>query len=71
MIEQFSVYFRTAIKQEAVRGEMNKLWLELVRKGELELTCWCSPKRCHAEIIAQALAEAGRARGLDVEIVYI
>jgi len=58
------------VSNPAVRGEMNKLYKRLVSEGVLELTCWCSPRKCHAEVIAIELARAARARGLAVEVEY-
>lgn len=49
---------------------LNQLFLQLMRKGELSLLCWCSPKRCHAESVARVLARAAAQRGHTVEIIY-
>jgi len=45
----------------------NKMWnseyflllkKELVNKGNIQLGCWCAPKRCHGETIKKYLLEA-------------
>jgi len=71
VIRRFEEWLEQALKRDAkVRAEMNRLYSELIKKGSLELTCWCSPRPCHAEVIARKLAEAARARGLTVEVEY-
>lgn len=32
----------------------------LLKQKEINLTCWCSPKRCHAEVIASYISERVR-----------
>lgn len=61
---------RLSVGDAQIRSEMNRLYQELIRTGRLELTCWCSPRRCHAGEIAQLLAAAAHARGHAVEIEY-
>lgn len=71
VIAQYRRWLRKRLlKDDRVRAEMNRLYRELVQTGQLELTCWCSPRRCHAEVIAEALAQAARARGHRVEVRY-
>jgi hypothetical protein len=40
-----------------VRIELNRLRNIYLETGELNLVCWCHPKRCHAEIIREFLLE--------------
>lgn len=72
VIAQYEEWLRDQLKMknERVRSELNRLYQELVQTGRLELTCWCSPRRCHAEVIAAELARAAGARGLVVEVEY-
>ena len=35
--------------------KLDKLEIELRSKKELELACWCAPKRCHLESVAELL----------------
>lgn len=55
-VAQYEVWLRDqwreagSVKEELIR--LAKLYKE---KGELTLICWCVPKRCHAEIIANAI----------------
>jgi Tfp pilus assembly protein PilO len=72
VIAQYEEWLRDQLKMknERVRSELNRLYQQLVQTGQLELTCWCSPRKCHAEVIAAELARAARARGLVVEVEY-
>lgn len=38
----------------AVINELNRL-LDLARKGDLKLRCFCSPKACHGDVIKEFL----------------
>jgi hypothetical protein len=38
-----------------VRDELNRLANKLIEDGELTLVCWCAPKNCHADVIAEAI----------------
>jgi hypothetical protein len=70
VIGQYRDWLKTRLeaRDQAIRTALNDLYRELVTRGELELTCWCAPRRCHAEVIAEFLAEAAARRGLRVEI---
>ena len=39
---------------QRVTEELDRL-KEIAKKGDLVLGCWCAPKRCHAEIIKNAI----------------
>jgi hypothetical protein len=38
-----------------IKDELIRLARMYEEKGELQLECWCSPKPCHAEVIAEAI----------------
>jgi hypothetical protein len=42
-------------KNPRVVGELRRLANILETTGELDLACWCSPKPCHADVIAKAV----------------
>lgn len=42
-------------KNRVVVGELFRLARKYEETGELQLECWCSPKPCHAEVIAEAV----------------
>lgn len=43
-------------KNRAVLMELYRL-LQLAMKGDLELRCFCAPKRCHGDVIKRVLEE--------------
>jgi hypothetical protein len=46
---------RILARASEVTDEMDRLRATANRHGELVLLCWCAPKGCHAEAIAEAL----------------
>ena len=60
VIEQYELWLREQIEvwNPDVCHELNRLYRIARASGELELTCWCAPRRCHAEVIRQVLLEA-------------
>lgn len=48
-----NIQWRTG--NHAVRQELRRLADILQEEGELKLACWCAPKNCHANVIAQAV----------------
>ena len=45
----------------AQRMELERLYA-IAQEQPLELVCWCAPKRCHADVIAEALHAMHRTR---------
>lgn len=54
---QYQVYFDNKIKanDEAFMSELSRLLMTWEEYGQLNLFCWCAPKRCHAETIKNYL----------------
>ncbi len=51
--EQFATHFDAKVKQEgAFREEVIRIY-RLAKEQDVTLQCWCAPKRCHADHIAQ------------------
>lgn len=46
--------YKIRLKDPKVLGELTRL-LELARKGDLKLRCFCAPKRCHGDVIKKVL----------------
>lgn len=43
-------------KDKSVIEELKRLQEKAyANEGKLELTCWCSPKKCHGDIIAEVI----------------
>ena len=62
--------FKT-VDAAAVRAEMERLGA-LVREGErLRLLCWCAPKRCHANAIADKVVELARQQDDSKQVAMI
>jgi hypothetical protein len=60
VIGQYELWLREqiAVWNPEVCHELNRLYRIARDLGELELTCWCAPKRCHAKVIRQVLLDA-------------
>ena len=60
-----------AVDAAAIRAEMERLG-ELVREGgRLRLLCWCAPKRCHADAIADKILELARRQDASNQVAMI
>lgn len=56
--DQYEVYFNIKIKNDREIQELLKQMIQTLRDyGQLNLFCWCAPKRCHAETIRKYLLE--------------
>ena len=53
VIQQYELWLQERIKARdaQVCHELNRLYQIARNQGVLELTCWCAPKRCHADVI--------------------
>ena len=66
-IDAFEEYINASIADKSqpinsVRQEMNRLYQILVKHQKLNLFCWCTPKPCHTEVIAELLKKAYQQR---------
>lgn len=53
VIVKYKDYFRKEVKKEGdFRKEVIRLY-KIAKKYDLYLGCWCSPKKCHAEVIKE------------------
>ena len=59
VIERYERWLREHIASHdrQVCQELNRLYRIARDTGELELTCWCAPKPCHADVIRRVLLE--------------
>jgi hypothetical protein len=51
-----------------VARALGELYRKLKRQGSLTLLCFCAPKRCHAEVIAERLRLMAEGEGVRVEV---
>jgi Domain of unknown function (DUF4326) len=59
VIQQYELWLQERInaRDAQVFHELNRLYQIARNQGVLELTCWCAPKRCHADVIRNILLE--------------
>jgi hypothetical protein len=56
------------ITQELILQELDRIYKLLTKHNELTLICWCSPLKCHAEIITKVINKLYKT---EIEIKYI
>ena len=72
--EEVVARYATWLEQELHRGNrevartLEELYRKLKRQGVLTLLCFCAPRRCHAEVIAEKLRLMAEAEGLQAEV---
>lgn len=55
-VDLYEVWLREQLRSNSeIRQEMLKLYNKWQDEGELNLVCWCSPKRCHGDVIKDFL----------------
>jgi predicted dehydrogenase len=54
VVESFRQWLRAHWHDPKVKHEMQRL-VDLARKGDLDLVCWCAPKACHGDVIKRAI----------------
>ncbi len=47
---------------------LEELYRRLKRQRALTLLCFCAPRRCHGEVIAEHLKRRAEAEGLQAEV---
>jgi len=59
VIAKYRVWLEDQLETDSEAARMFvDLWDFLLRDGELELSCWCKPLACHADVIREFLLEA-------------
>lgn len=58
-VDQYEVWLREQIaaKNEAVADALNRIWLRARDGRDVNLVCWCAPKRCHGDVIKAIIEE--------------
>lgn len=51
----YKKWFYDKLYDSTIQAELSILKGILIKYGKLNLFCWCSPKRCHADIIKEYL----------------
>ena len=70
VVARYATWLEEELRQgnREVARALGKLYRKLKRQGTLTLLCFCAPKRCHAEVIAERLKLMAEAEGLKVEV---
>jgi hypothetical protein len=73
VVNQYATWLQDQIRRgnpEVIRA-LDELYRALRHRGSITLICFCAPRRCHAEVIAEHLRRKGEAEGfrLEVEVV--
>lgn len=73
VVEQFARWLERRLEagDVAVKAELNRLYRLALERGEVTLVCWCSPRRCHAEVIGRRLKAALEGRGREAVVEYV
>ena len=50
---------------------LEELYRRLKRQGALTLLCFCAPRRCHGEVIAEHLRRRAEEEGLQAEVQVV
>jgi hypothetical protein len=64
-IERYKVWFDSVKESPEYKRTLDLLYEEAL-KGELRLSCWCSPKSCHADVIRHYLLDRYERETRDV-----
>jgi hypothetical protein len=75
--EEVVARYATWLEEELHRGNrevaraLEELYRRLKRQGTLTLLCFCAPRRCHGEVIAEHLKRRAEAEGLQAEVEVV
>lgn len=66
VITQYQQWFEQKLtsNDSAVRAEFERLY-QLAIENDLELACWCAPKRCHCDVVKDRLERTIRFEALQ------
>lgn len=61
-IERYDVYLQTEIQRpwSRLNAALKSLAHRVANGESIVLTCWCAPKRCHAEVIRDVVYDMAR-----------
>ncbi len=73
VVDQYATWLSDQLRRgnpEVVRA-LEELYRTLKLRGNITLLCFCAPKRCHGEVIAEHLRKKAEAEGYAVEIEVV
>ena len=70
VVARYATWLEEELRQgnRGVARALEELYRRLKRQGTLTLLCFCAPKRCHAEVIAEHLRRMAEAEGFRIEV---
>lgn len=68
-VRLYRAWFRERAKDPRFLQALENLYQRLKRENVLILSCHCAPRPCHAEVIAEWLAERAKGEGLKLTVV--
>jgi len=70
VVARYATWLKEQIRRgnPAVTQALEELYRTLKRRGNITLVCFCAPRRCHAEVIAEKLKLMAEAEGLQAEV---
>jgi len=73
VVNQYAAWLRDQLRRgnpEVIRA-LEELYRALRNRGTITLICFCAPRRCHGEIIAEHLRKKAEAEGFAVEVEVV
>jgi len=73
VVARYATWLEEELRQgnPAVTRALEELYRRLKRRGALTLLCFCAPRRCHGEVIAEHLRRRAEAEGLQAEVEVV
>jgi hypothetical protein len=73
VVARYAAWLEEELRQgnREVARALEELYRRLKRQGTLTLLCFCAPRRCHAEVIAEHLKRRAEAEGLQAEVEVV
>jgi hypothetical protein len=73
VVSQYATWLRDQLRQgnPEVSRALEELYRALRHRGSITLICFCAPRRCHAEVIAEHLRRRGELEGFRVEVEVV
>lgn len=68
-VRLYRAWFQERTKDSRFLQALETLYQRLKRENVLTLSCHCVPRPCHAEVIAEWLAERAKGEGLKLTVV--
>jgi hypothetical protein len=73
VVARYALWLEGELRQgnREVARALEELYRKLKRQGALTLLCFCAPRRCHGEVIAEHLKRRAEAEGLQAEVEVV